>query len=220
MRFRFLKWLLLLGALSLQARAVTLAVQGTFAQDSDVLLQQFLVSATEQVTIETYGYAGGMIPTSPSPTAILAGGFAPNAVLFDAGGVEIASDNGGHCAITGADPQTGNCDDAWIQQILTPGNYTLALAVWDNVPVDGLLADGFTQSGNPGFTCAEFGQSGNFCDVTSALGSLRTGNYAVAFTAPNLTLPEPATFPLTLVACLLGALRLRRQFRNRSGVNS
>ena len=201
-RTRLLQSMILLAWAAAPCAAGTVLYQGTFPNDANVFLTGFSVNATEQVIIQSYGYAGGTVPTSPDPVSVAAGGFAPNAILFDGSGVEIASDNGGHCGITGRDPATGNCDDPYLQQVLGPGNYTLALLVWDNVPNDGLLADGFKQDGNPGFTCAEFGATGSFCDVTSALGVSRTGSYAVALTLPNAAAPEPSTVLLVLAACL------------------
>jgi hypothetical protein len=214
-RSLFLRLLFVQALITISGSASTVLYQGTFPNDANVFLQGFTVNTTAQVTIQSYGYAGGTVPTSPLPTVIAAGGFAPNLILFDGTGAEIVSDNGGHCGATNADPATGNCDDPFIQQTLAAGNYTLALLVWDNVPADGLLADGFRQDGNPGFTCAEFGASGNFCDVTSALGVVRTGDYAVALTGAGLVsqgaaVPEPATLPLALIGCLMGFLARRR----------
>jgi hypothetical protein len=213
MRSPLLRSLFMLAFITSSGEASTVLFQGSFPNDANVFLQQFTVNASEQVTIQSYGYAGGVVPTLPLPTTIAAGGFAPNAILFDGTGSEIASDNGGHCGVTKADPVTGNCDDSFIQQTLSAGSYTLALLVFDNVPNDGLLADGFKQDGNPGFTCAEFGTTGNFCDVTSALGTVRTGNYAVAITGQDITsTPEPATVSFILLACLcLPAVKRRHQ---------
>lgn len=208
--------LFMLAVITAPVEASTLLDQGSFSSDSNVLLQQFTVTVSEEVTIQSYGYAGGMVPTLPLPTTIAPGGFAPNAILFDGTGTEIASDNGGHCGITNRDSVTGNCDDPFIQQVLAAGNYTLALLVFDNVPNDGQLADGFKQDGNPGFTCAEFGASGNFCDVTSALGTVRTGNYAVSITGQDITAtPEPATLSITLIAGLF-LLVVRRSRRSQT----
>ena len=124
-------------------------------------------------------------------------------------------DNGGHCGITGADPVTGNCDDLYLQTTLAPGSYYVALSVDDNVPATGNLLDGFKQTGNPGFTCAEGGLTGQFCDVTDALFRPRTGNWALdiagATSVAPTSIPEPATLWPLLSCGLLGALRLRRK---------
>jgi hypothetical protein len=190
------------------AFAGALVLQGAFTSDGDVALFSINVASTSVVTFQSWGYAGGTVATLPAPTVIPSGGFSPNLVLFDGAGTQIASDNGGHCGITNVDPVTGTCNDPLLQGTLSAGSYTLALAEWDNVPATGLLADGFTQQGNSGFTCAAFGQSGNFCDVTTALGTVRTGNYAVSLDGATVNTPEPSGLLLGIGSLLL--LRLRR----------
>jgi hypothetical protein len=100
---------------------------------------------------------------------------------------------------TAHDTVTGNCDDSYLVENLRAGTYTLALAVWDNVP-NGNLSDGFRQDGNPGFTCAEFSLGGNFCDTTTALGVARTAKYALSISGHDVvgpaTVPEPSTLAL------------------------
>lgn len=180
------------------AKCGILFFQGSLADDSQVALIDFNVLGTQTVTIESFGYAGG----TADGVQVAEGGFAPYAILFDTDGNEITSDNGGHCAITGADSNTGNCDDPVIVETLGTGAYTLAMSVWDNVPVDGFLPDGFTQTGNPGFTCAEFGLSGEFCDTTTALGVERSSSYAVTVAGDAVSTPEPGTFALGFAAAL------------------
>ncbi|MGH9393593.1 MAG: DVUA0089 family protein [Terriglobales bacterium] len=200
--------------LSLPGWSDPILMQGVFTSDSQV--QQFSVTlgAAGVLTVQSYGYAGGTV----NATTIAAGGFAPQATLFDSLGIEIVADSGGNCGLTGTDPTTGNCDDPYIQETLGAGTYTLALTEDSNVSSDGFLADGFTEDGNPGFTCAEFGQSGNFCDVTSALGTQRNGDYALAFTGAGsvdgvgsgTTVPEPSSLTLLAAGGLLFVLRRRR----------
>ena len=194
--------------------ASPLLLQGTFPADDDVALFRFTLSAPGVVTLQSYGYAGGVA----NSTTIPAGGFAPDVTIFAQVGsdyVESTSDNGGHCGITGTDPVTGNCDDPYIQSTFAAGTYYLALSVYDNLPVDGFLADGFKQGGNPGFTCAEGGLSGQFCDVTDALFRTRTGNWAFTIAGvtsiTSLVIPEPSTGWLITAAGLLGLL-WRRKF--------
>jgi len=194
--------------------ASPILLQGTFPADDGVALFQFTLSTPGIVTVQSYGYAGGVA----NATTIPAGGFAPDVTIFSQLGsdfVESISDNGGHCGITQTDPVTGNCDDPYIQTTFAAGTYYLALSVYDNLPVDGFLADGFKQVGNPGFTCAEGGLSGQFCDVTDALFRPRTGNWTFtidgATTITSVTTPEPSMEWLIPAAGLLGIL-WRRKF--------
>jgi hypothetical protein len=208
-RLMLLSLLLALGAVRRASADTTDLFMGTFGADDQVELFGITVSSTETVTFQSYGYAGGTV----NSVIIAAGGFAPVIYLFDPTGNEIATDSGGHCGTTGTDPITGNCDDPYLQETLDTGTYTLAVAEWDNAPNDSLLGDGFVEDGNPGFTCAEFGLTGNFCDVTTALGTQRTGNYALAITgadsATDITnpvgTPEPNTSLLILAAVLFSA---------------
>lgn len=188
--------------------------QGTFGADDQVQYFHLIVSSATAVTFQSFGYAGG----TDNATVIPAGGFAPELSLFALVGADYVlanSDNGGHCGTTGPDPVTGNCDDPFLQTILAPGSYFVALSVDDNVPSTGNLLDGFKQTGHPGFTCAEGGQTGQFCDVTDALFRPRTGNWALdiagATSVTPTTIPEPATWWPLLSCGLLGALRLRRR---------
>src|ERR1700693_3687600 len=160
--------------------AATILFQGTFAADNQVALFQITANTSETITIKTDSYAGGTL----NSTVIPAGGFAPTAFLFDNLGDVLTLTNGS-CAQVGTDPVTGNCDDLNFQDTLGPGTFTLALAVFDNTPVGLLVTDGFVQDGNPGFTCQEAGTSGSFCDITTALGTTRTGNYAIAVTGAD-----------------------------------
>jgi hypothetical protein len=188
-------------------------LQGLFNEDDQVELFSFTSDGSTPITIESYGYAGGIVDL----TTIAEGGFAPDATIFDGTGNQYATDTGGHCPPTGVDSITGNCDDPYLQQIFTAGTYTLALTVYDNLSVDGTLADGFKQAGNPGFTCEEDGSTGEFCDVTDALFRERTGNWAIAFTGATAvsdttsSTPEPATLPLMLCGALAGAILYRRR---------
>jgi len=197
----------LLALASTPALATTFLFTGTFTEDDNVALIPFSTSATGIVTIESFGYAGGL---TADGSTIPEGGFAPYALLFDGTGNEITSDSGGHCGITGADSVTGNCDDPYFQESLDAGNYTLALVEWDNNP-NGFLSDGFNQDGNAGFTCAEFGGTGNFCDVTTALGTVRNGNYTVQISGDNFVTPEPATLiPMAFAGALIAITRRRK----------
>jgi hypothetical protein len=198
-------WLLFFG-IAVPGFADVMTFSGTFGADDQVKLFNIVVTTPETVTIQTYGYAGG----SAGGNTYLPGGFAPVGFLFDNLG-DVLTLTSGTCAQVGADPVTGNCDDLYFQDTLGPGTYTLALAVDDNRPVGSNVADGFLDDGNPGFTCNELGVSGSFCDLTTATGASRTGDYALSITTPTLAaVPEPASGILLLTGGAIFALRRRR----------
>jgi hypothetical protein len=186
--------------------AATVLFQGTFATDDQVAVFTITANTSEAITIQTDSYAGGTVGS----TIIPAGGFAPTAFLFDNLGNVLTLTNGS-CGQVGADPTTGNCDDIFFEDTLGPGTFTLALAVLDNTPLGMFESDGFVDDGNPGFTCQEMGTSGRFCDVTTALGTTRTGNFALAITgADSVASPEPGSVFLLLAGGALIALLRRR----------
>jgi len=188
--------------------AATILFQGVFASDDQVSLFNITANTSETITIQTYSYGGGTV----NSTVIPAGGFAPTAFLFDNLGGAQTLDEGDSSEVA-QDPATGNYDDLYFQAAIGPGTYTLALAVYGNSPVDSSVADGFVEDGNPGFACQLAGTSGNFCDLTTALGASRTGNYAVGITGADLVtqsgVPEPSTMLLLLAGGALAMLRRR-----------
>jgi hypothetical protein len=209
---RLVNGVLLLSLAAEAGFASTVLFQGTFATDDQVALFNITANTSETITIQTDSYAGGTV----NSTVIPAGGFAPTAFLFDNLGDVITLTNGS-CSQVGTDPVTGNCDDLYFQDTLGPGTFTLALAVLNNTPVGMFASNGFVEDGNPGFTCQEAGTSGSFCDLTTALGATRTGNYAIAITGANsvtTVTPEPGSVLLLFAGGGLIAL-LRRSFSSR-----
>ena len=192
--------------------AATVLFQGTFATDDQVALFNITADTSETITIQTDSYAGGTIGS----TIVPAGGFAPTAYIFDNLGNVLTLTNGS-CGQVALDPTTGNCDDLYFQDTLGPGTFTLALAVFNNTPVSTSLTDGFVEDGDPGFTCVEAGTSGSFCDLTTALGTSRTGNYAIAITGADsaVNLPEPGSVYLLFAGGAMLALRRRHSFNSR-----
>ena len=192
-------------------RAGIVLFTGIFGADDQVALFNFTANAPELVTFQTYSYGGGTVDSTTIPS----GGFAPTAFIFDNLGNVLTVTNG-TCSQVAQDPVTGNCDDLFYQNTFGPGTFTLALAVYDNRPVDTTLADGFIQDGNPGFTCAETLTSGNFCDVT-ALGQSRAGNYAISISGADsvsqVGVPEPGGVSLLLSGGALAVLRRRLRFK-------
>ncbi len=101
--------------------------QGTFGADDQVQYFHLTVNSATNITFQSFGYAGG----TDNATVILSGGFAPELSLFALVGGDYVlanSDNGGHCGITGADLVTSNCDDPYLQTVLAPGSYYVALS--------------------------------------------------------------------------------------------
>ena len=209
---RLVNGILLLSLALAPGFASTILFQGTFATDDQVALFSITANTSETITIQTDSYAGGTV----NSTIIPAGGFAPTAFLFDNLGDVLTLTNG-TCGQVGTDPVTGNCDDLYFQDTLGPGTFTLALAVLNDNPVGMFAIDGFVEDGDPGFTCQEAGTSGSFCDLTTALGATRTGNYAIAITGANsvtTVTPEPGSVLLLFAGGGLIAL-LRRSFSSR-----
>jgi hypothetical protein len=208
---RLINGVLLLSLAAMPGLASTLFFQGAFATDNQVALFSITANVSETITIQTDSYAGGTLDSIVVP----AGGFAPTAFLFDNLGNVLTLTNG-TCGQVGKDPTTGNCDDLDFQDTLGPGTFTLALAVYNNTPVDTLVTDGFVEDGDPGFTCQNAGTSGSFCDLTTALGTTRTGDYAIAITgADSVGTPEPGSILLLLAGGALTALLRRHSFSSR-----
>jgi hypothetical protein len=208
---RLVNGVLLLGLAVAPGFASTILFTGTFLADDQVAIFNITANSSETITIQTDSYAGGTVNSLVIP----AGGFAPTAFLFDNLGNVLTLTNGS-CGQVGTDPTTGNCDDLHFQDTLGPGTFTLALAVYNNVPVDTSVTDGFVENGVPGFTCTEAGTSGNFCDLTTALGTSRTGNYAIAITgADSVTTPEPGSILLLFAGGALTAVLRRRRISSR-----
>lgn len=181
--------------------------QGSFNADDQVQEFLFTIASTETVTIQTYGYAGGVV----NSTTIPEGGFDPYLVLFTPTS-NIPGSIIGCANPANIDSVTGDCLDAYLQETLGPGTYTLALMVNDNSPTGGPF-DPFADDGNPGFTCAEIGLTGEFCDVGSALYELRTGNWALTITGADssVELPEPGALSLATIGAAMFALWARRR---------
>jgi len=182
---------------------------GAFTQDDDKAMFSFNIASTETVTMRTWSYAGGI---NAAGASIASGGFDPVLTLFDSSGNwQGANDDG--TGVVATDASTGNAFDSWLSLDLTPGDYELFLTESDNIAIDSLLSDGFTEDGQGDFTCPEYlGISGAFCDATPAF---RTGDYAVdILNADSVAAqtPEPGTgltLMLALAAFALGRFKRR-----------
>jgi hypothetical protein len=169
------------------ASAEAFSFTGALQTDNDVELLSFTIGAETTVTFLTLSYAGG---TNAADQVIPAGGFEPLLTVFDSTGAEVGEfANGGPGEVNeGPDGYL----DAYGQQSLDAGTYTLALSESFNIPVDGYLADGFVGGGNP------------LCDFCDVLGNPLNGNWAVDILTvdsaseegPSATTPEPGTLIL------------------------
>ena len=191
---RPVKAILLFSLVAAPGFAAALLFQGTFAAD-DHQLFNFRGNTPQAITIQTDSSAGGTV----NPAVIRAGGLAPTAPHFGNLG-RVPTPANGSCRV-GLDATTGSCGDLDFRDALGPGTFTLALA------------------GGPSLTRRltpqEAGTSGSFCDLTTALGTTRTGNYAVSITgADSVTTPEPGSILLLFAGGAWIALR-RRHFSSR-----
>jgi PEP-CTERM motif len=196
------------------AVANTFSFAGVFNQDDH--LEVFVFTASSDVIVRTWSYAGG---TNAAGTQITAGGFDPMLSLFDgplpSSNLIASNDNGASVAV---DLTTGNAFDSFIElTTLIPGNtYIAVLSQADNFANGPTYADGFHEQGNGNFTPGLFGCGAiAFCDATPAA---RNGTYAVDFigvgSASDLAnaTPEPGTlFVFGSGIAGLGLLRRRRR---------
>lgn len=180
---------------------------GTFGRDDAVVLLPFLVTEDSRVIVRTFGYAGG---TQADGTVIAPGGFDPVISLFTASGDFVGVSDDAEPPLVGIDPVTVDAFDAFLQTVLVPGGYTVALTQYSNVARLPSFSDGFEQAGQGNFTGPAFHCShGRFCDFT---GANRTGNWALdivtAPLAPGVPEPAPAVW-LSVLALLVLARRAR-----------
>lgn len=190
------------------AQAADFSFTGSFTQDDDVQLFNFLVGATSTVTLRTYSYAGG---TQADGNVVSAGGFDPILALFDStGGLIVQNDDGIGVPV---DPVTTFGFDTLLSTSLAAGSYTVSVMQFANSALGPTLSDGFNLDGTGNFT--SISGCSNFCDVG---GNNRTGEWAFdvlnvesAVTPPMTPIPLPASLPLLVAA--LGAFGLMRRQR-------
>lgn len=192
------------------AYADSFSFTGTFTSDDQLEEIPFSVAPTEVVTIETFGYAGGI---NQAGDTIPEGGFDPYLAIFDSLGNLVQVNDNGMCGQVGTDSVTGSCFDSYISQSLDAGSYTLVLSESPNIPNDNLLADGYTDAGMGDFTGGYYGCADPaFCDAN---GDTRTGNWALDIdnvATAGSTVPEPGTVPL--VGGALAAIAIWRRRRS------
>ena len=200
---------------SLPSMASSFSFTGNFNQDDNLATFVFQLGSTSNVTLLTYGYAGGV---NFAGTTVSNGGFDPILSIFSGIGpsaVLIGTNNDGGCSLVGQDSATSACWDSYLSLLSLPaGAYTVVLSQSDNSPGT-TLGDPFSRAGQGNFTGPAFlGSAGSFIDANP---SQRTAAWAVDINGVTSAIeesavPEPAT--LVLSGCALGALALARRARS------
>lgn len=157
-------------------------ITGTLPNQDTVLLENFTLPSTSDLTVTTASYASG--------------GFESNLLLFNSLGDFVTAG----VPFGVPDPHTGIVGDTRLTATdLSGGKYTIALS-------DFLLNQSLTATNLSDGFALNFGNGTTFVDAD---GNLRTGNYA--FTISPSAVPEPATLWLTAPFLAGLALRARKR---------
>jgi hypothetical protein len=190
--FASLVWVLF--ATTCNANSISLVGSLDPNNPDDLLVFPFSLGVPSSLTIQSYGYGGGV---NAAGNAISAGGFDTYVSLFAGTGLTaafLASNDDGACPPGNASP---TCHDSTLAiASLAAGPYTLALSVFENFSFAenfgaGTLGDGFIGLGD-------------YFDAASGL--TRTSRYAVDITADGLAaspVPEPSAWPVAAGALLI-----------------
>lgn len=201
---------------------------GTLASPESVFEQTFTLTASDTVTIETWGFGGG---TNAANNVIPAGGFDPLIGLFAGSGpsAQIVTDGFGNpladadnllnspWSFVGNCPNAGtvaigannDCGDDRMVTSLSAGTYTLLLSDANYVPNavfdNGTLSEGFMDLTGGAFQTCDPGS--NACITTN-------GNYAVDIVGAHVVAPTPepsAVIPGTLLMLLGLMVSIKRR---------
>lgn len=193
--------------------AADFSFEGSFSQDDDARHFSFNVGATSNVTLRSWGYAGGV---NAAGQTIARGGFDTNLALFNGIGELIDINDDGGPGNVAADSETGQYWDAFLQVTLAPGDYLASLTQYDNFANGPDLTDGFSRDGEGNFT-ADFGcGAAAFCDISgispydqrSTRWALDILNVSPVEVSP---IPEPETYALLLAGLGLAGFSAHRR---------
>ena len=200
--------------------ADTISYTGTLANSEDSFTATVSVADGGTVTLQTYGFGGGV---NGAGTMIAAGGFDPFVGLFSGAGDGALFVDGTSDILTNYTPGcppagtvmlggSATCGDVNMQFTgLAAGTYTVLLSDGENIPFatfegpGGTLGDGFVD-----FTAGVF----QTCDTNGDCNS-DTANWALDVTTPGSSgttppVPEPPTAELVGVGiAMAGAWRAR-----------
>jgi hypothetical protein len=186
---------------------------GNLGADDDVALIPFTIVSPSSFTILTTSFGDN------------SGGFQPILTLFDGSGDFTGysdwtgGSTPGGCGPRTIDPISAQCLDAYIQGVLSPGVYTLALSQVGNTPILPNLSDGFLQTGTGNFTPSMYGCSTgtSFLDFNC---NQRNSNWSVDIESSGLpATPEPMPIALTVPALLIPIIAARQRRRQRQANN-
>ncbi|MGB5324518.1 MAG: DVUA0089 family protein [Pseudomonadales bacterium] len=191
------------------AAAGNFSFTGSFNQDDEIQLINFVLTAPTTVTLRSYSYGGG---TQADGNIVVAGGFDPVLAVFDFQGDFVVQQEDAPIGTVTPDPN-GNEWDVYLQLALPAGEYFLAITQYDNLTEGnfpgGNFSNGFDRQGTGNFTGTVFNCSNlMFCDFDD---NNRTSQWAFDILGADLastsTIVVPTNVPF-LPIWAMGALAL------------
>jgi hypothetical protein len=191
-----------LGLATPAAKADNFSFTGNLSSNDQILLFNFGVGSSSQVTLRTYSYAGGV---NAAGQIIARGGFDPILALFnaDTGALIDQNDDGG--ANVPPDAVTGFRFDTFFQATLNPGNYTVSITQFPNFAIGPNLSNGFSFQGQGNFLGGFPDQDGR--DSHWAFDVLGANT---AVQVPS-SIPEPTTMLLFSTGLVGVAMKARQR---------
>lgn len=185
--------------LSTAATATDFSFTGALPDPGTVQFFDFTVGAISNVTLRSWGYAGGI---NAAGNTINRGGFDPILALFDlSNGNRINQNDDGGCGLVAADAVSGRCWDTSLTSALGSGNYRVSVQVYPNFAPTNL-------SGT-------FAGATTFADVSGVSNNPRNNQWAFDIlnvdTASQGGVPEPASWAMLIAGFGLTGAAMRRR---------